>query len=420
MSNTSNSVERRGLGRGRRLGWGLLAGGLVLAGCGGPEEPSPAPAPRVAVVEDPEATTLAVAVAVPGSAWELPGTEGLTMLSALTLLEAVAPELAAVGARAGVTCSPATFTFTLVAARGVEAEALGIFLDGLFRPEPTERALELARRRLRKSLALDEASPSWQARLAVRRALHNDSLSSAWLGPACGVPETLSFFDLGDIWAGAHRFAPRMAVAAAIAPEGSEARDALEGRLPPGPRSVPAPRTATADGVYVERNTVTAWLAVAFPFDRDADIEALRLLGAVLEDAIGPGVDRPESFTAGHEIELHGDGGALVVRAVTTPERAGDYADRIEEMVDGIAGAGVTEAVAERVARRHRGVRLMGLARPEIRATEMATALIYGRTPRSWPDLRIPTSRLQAAAEALGAPARSVVGPRSARGAVSP
>lgn len=400
----------------------VLALPLALAACGGPQAPAPAPLPRVAVVEDGEATALAAAVVVPGSTWELPGTEGLTLLSAMTALEAVRPTLDSLSARARVDCGPATFTFTLVAARDGWRDALRVFLDGLFRPRPTGEDLARARSRLRASLLLDQASPAWQARLAVRRALHDDSLASGWLGPACGVPETLPFFDLADVRAGALRFAPRLAYLAAVAPtEGPAVKLLLSSRIPPEARPViPAPRTTMAGRRYVERNTVTAWLAVAFPFGPDADLEAIRLLGAVAEDAIAPGVDRPESFSATHELLRHGGGGALVVRAVTAPAAAAEYAARIEAVVAGAARDGVPAAVLDRVGRRHRGLRLLAMAPPEARAAAMALDLALGRPPTPWPDLDVSPARLQATAGGLGPPARSVVGPNPSRSAVGP
>lgn len=391
-----------------------------------PSVPTAAPAPlrpgRVAVVEDPEATTLAAAVVVPGSAWELPGTEGITILSALTLLEEIRPGLDSLDARARVTCGLATFTFTLVAARDVWRPALERFLDGLFRPSPGGDALARARGRLAGSLTLDQASPAWQARLAVRRALHADSMSSGWLGPACGVSETLALFDLSDVRAAAHRFGPRLAHVAALTPSDSDAVAALlTARIPEGPAPVvPAPRTVRPGRRHVERNTVTSWIAVAFPFGPEADVEAIRLVGAVLEDAIAPSVDRPESLTAGHELERHGAGGTLVVRAVTTPGAAADYADRPESLVTRFAVTGVPLPVLERVARRHRGLRLRRLAAPEARAAAMALELALGGTPAPWPDLDVTADRVRAAAEALGVPARAVVGPRVEREGTRP
>ncbi|MFO7894853.1 MAG: hypothetical protein R6U63_14055 [Longimicrobiales bacterium] len=401
-----------------------VAPALLLVGCGGaadPRDPGPAPLPRVAVVEEPQATAVAVAVVVPGSTWELPGTEGLTILSAMTALEAIRPALDSLAARARVDCTPAAFTFTLAAARDGWQAAVDVFLDGLFRPAPGPEALERARSRLMESLTLDQASPAWQARLAVRHALHGDTLTSGWLGPACGVPETLSLFDLADVRAGLHRFAPRLAHAAALAPEGAAVGSLLRQRIQADRTPViPAPRTVAAGRRYVERNTVTAWLAVAFPFGLDADVEAIRLLGAVAEDAIAPGVDHPESFTADHEIVHHGRGGALVVRAVTTPAAAADYADRIEAVMARAVRNGVPESVHQRVGRRHRGLRLQALATPESRVAAMALDLALGRPPTAWPDLSIPAERLRAAAAALGPPARSVVGPGAARRAIRP
>lgn len=396
----------------------------LLGACGSPSGPVPAPReppdpPRTVVLQDPESTVLAAAVVVPGSAWELPGTEGLTMLAATTLLEQVRPALGAVGARSRVDCGPATFTFTLVAPRDEWSPALDIFLDGLFRPAPGAAALERARSRLRASLTLDRASPAWQARLAVRRALHGDTLSSGWLGPACGVPETLGLFDRALVRAAAHRFAPRLAHIGVIAPvDPGPIRARLVRRMPGGAVTVPAPRTVRAGRVFVERNTVTAWLAVAFPFGPRANVEAIRLLGVMLEDAVAPGVERPESFTTGHEVQRHGAGGMLIVHAVTTPEAAAGYADRIEALTRQIARVGVARSLYDRVLRRHRGQRLLSVAAPEVRAANMARRLALGDTTGMWPALDITPTQLREAAAALGTPARSVVGPASARGAV--
>ena len=420
------STARRGRS-GIRLALAVLAG--AAGGCGTPDppaRPAPTPAPssppRVAVVEDPEATALALGVVVPGSVWELPGTEGLTVLAAMTVLETIRPALDSLDARAAVTCAPAVFSFTLVAARDAWQPALEVFLDGLFRPAPTPAALARARTRLAASLQLDQASPAWQARLAVRRALHADSLSSGWVGPACGVPETLARFDTADVRAATRRFAPRLAHMAAVAPTDGASVDALlRARVPDGPRpEIPRPRTVEPGRRDVPRSTVTAWVSVAFPFGPDADPEAVRLLGAVLEDAIAPGVTRPESFAAEHEVERHGGGGTLVVRAVTTPAAAAGYAERIEALATRYAVVGVPAPTLERVARRHRGLRLRQLAAPEARAEAMALQLALGHPARPWPALGLSGDQVRAAAAALGVPARSVVGPASTAAGRSP
>ncbi len=374
--------------------------------------------PRITVVADVQATALAAAVAVPGSAWELPGTEGLTLLSASTLLEGIRPALEELGARAAVRCDPAVFTFTLVAPRDAGQAALEVFLDGLFRPAPDTAALERARTRLESALELDASSPAWQARLAIRQALYGDTLSSGWLGPSCGDPATLGRLDLAAVRAGARRFAPAMAHVAVITPgPTAPVRAMLEARVRRDPAPViPAPRTRTSEFQYVRLPTVTAWNVVAFPFGPDADVDALRLLGAVLADAIAPGVDRPASYTSSWELLRHGAGGALVIQGVSAPDAVYETLERVERVASEAAWSGIPGPVYERVRRRHRGDRLLELAAPEARAVAMAVALAFGRTPAPWPDLDVSQERLRAAARALRPPARAVVGPPVARG----
>ncbi|MFW5952342.1 MAG: hypothetical protein ACOCVZ_09530, partial [Gemmatimonadota bacterium] len=181
---------------------------------------------------------------------------------------------------------------------------------------------------------------------------------------------------------------------------------------------------------YVERNTVTAWLSQAFPFPASTDTEAVRVLGAVLADEFGPGLDRPEVFTSGYEVERHGSGGALILHLVLAPGAASAMAEEVEARVVEIARDGIHAGAWERVAERFRGERLLDLERPEARAAALARSLgdsagagLAGQlAPGGWPGRGwLPTpARVQAAAGALGFPARAVVGPRSARAAVSP
>lgn len=406
----------------------------VIPGCAGhrtgepgpplpsrPPTPELDPAPivghagRFAVALDPGATALGAAVVAPGSAWELPGTQGLTILAATTLLEQIRPTLDGMGARAWVSCGPAAFTFTLVAPHDVGAAALEVFLNGLFRPAPEPESLTRARGLLEASLVLDEANPGGQVRTALRSAFYGDTLSSGWLGPPCGLPETLGRYDLRDVEIATRRFAPHLAHVAVVTPAPSEpVQDLLDRRLPDEPAPpLPAPRATTAGERRVERNTVTSWIAMAFPFRPDADIEAVRLLGAILTDAIAPAVDRPESFAAHHEVQRHGAGGALVITAVTDPDAARPYMVRINERLATIAGSGVPDPLYARVALRYRGLRLLELVSPEARAAAMALDLALGRPPIPWPDGRVAPEQVRAAARALGPPALALVGPRS-------
>lgn len=428
---------------GRRATLAVLAppavvGAILVAGCGAagpPAAPGPAPGPapapasppRVVAVEDSVATAVAIALVFPGSAWELAGMEGLTLLAAETLLEQARTPLAARGARAGVACGGAIFEVTLVAPPESWEAAVDILLGALFRPDPDRAALEAARLRLSRALALDHASPAWQARLAARQALHGGPVpGSAWEAPPCGVPEALDRFDLEHVRAAAYRFAPRMVVAAVIGPiPPPTAIAGVRSWLPAEPPPLlPAPAHTGPGRRYVERNTVTAWTAHAFPFGPDVDEEAVGFLGALLEDAFSPGVARPGVLATTYEVERHGRGGALIVHMVTAPAEAPAYAAAVVDRVDEIARDGVPRAVWDRVARRHRGVRLRERETPEARAVALARALALGTAPGpgdGWPDARAATrERVRLAAAYLGLPARAVVGPRSARPAVVP
>jgi predicted Zn-dependent peptidase len=407
----------------------------VLAACsasgcagGGAAGPGPEPAAdagllrddRVAVLHDARASALAAALVFPGSGWELPGTEGLTLLTAETLVQSARSALEALDAHATVHCDRAAFTIALVAPPDRGDPALDVLLDALFHPAPTRMDLDTARARLRATLALDHANPAWQARLAARQALYTDTLAaSPWSGPGCGVPEILDRFDLDQLRAGAYRFAPRMAHVAVIGPdEPRGVHRRVRDRLSPPddpPPPLPAPREVRAGHRYVERNTVTAWTALAFPFDTAADIDAILGLAALIEDGFGPGVNRPDMFAIDHELERNGGGGALIVYLVTSPEAAAAYADDVAARVAALGG-GAVPATWERLANRHHGVRLLERERPETRAAAMAMELALGRAPGTgWPDPAVTAGRVGAAAAALGRPARAVVGPRAAR-----
>jgi predicted Zn-dependent peptidase len=402
----------------------------------GVPEATPTPEPvaraapgRVAVVEEPDGTAVAAALVFPGSGWELPGTEGLTLLAAETLLEGLRVALAKQGARAWVRCDRAAFTFFLLAPPDRWSGALEVLLDGLFRPDPRPDALATARSRLYRTLSLDQASPAWQARLAARQALHGDTIApSPGSAPGCGVPETLGLFRLEQVRAASLRFAPRLVHGALVGPvDPARARDQIARRIPDEPTPpLPSPRHTGPGRRYVERNTVTAWTGHAFPFGGDVDEEAVRFLGGLLEDAFAPGVSRPDVLAVHAEIERHGSGGALIVHLVTRPDAAADTGAEVETRLREVARDGIPAAVWDRLLRRYRGARLLEAEAPESRAEALARGLAFDSTPDGgwpggWPDPgSLTPARVRAAAAALGAPARSVVGPRSARSAVAP
>ena len=405
---------------------------LGAAGCTGARSGSAAPPQgelppnvvwtnRLAVVPDPSGSAVAVALVTPGSGWELPGTEGLTHLAARAVLEAVRPSLERLGAEAAVSCERAAFTFTMVSPPDTWEDALHIFMEGVLRPAPGPEAIEDARTALVETLRRD-ASPARQARLAVRQALHGDVLAhEPWAGPGCGLPEAVAGFSPAEVRAGTHRFDREGATAAItgpVPPEGTVER--LRAWVPD---SLPVPRLRSPDRSsrgrrYVQRGTVTAWTAVAFPYAAGADEEVLRLLGDLVLASVSPRVDRPEVFDAGFELEPHGSGGSLIVHVTTEPEAALEYGERVAARVGEIAADGPPAPLLERTWLRHRGRRLRELATPEARMAVLARDLILrAAEPRSgWPSSLPPApARLRNAARSLGAPAFAVVGPPAAR-----
>lgn len=407
---------------------------VVLVGCGGPPV-GPGPAverPAVAIVPEADATTVAVSLVVAGSGWEDDGTSGLTLLAGRSLLEEASPDLAPLGARAAVECGKWAFVFTLVSPPETWRQAAAVLTEVLAGADPSGGAVERARSSLAASLRLDRASPAWQSRLAAGRALYApEGGETAWARPACGVLETLPLFDLPAVRRAASRFRPVRAAAILGAVEAAVADSAAEwlfrdaapvARVGAGaPAPLPSAGRPMPGRVYVERNTITAWVSLAWPFGSDTDQEAARVVGALLEDAVNPGVTRPDVLHVSKEVRPHGSGGALVVTAVVVPERAAPVALALESAAAAIAEGRIHPAVLERVVRRHRGDRLRGLAAPESRAARVALALASGRAVSPWPgESSFTAGSIEAAARALGAPARAVVGPRAARDAVVP
>lgn len=410
---------------------GSLAGSLTclcwVTGCGAPSAPAvEAVAPVVAreaavgVAPEPGGTAVAVALVLPGSGVEDGGTSGSTLLAARALVEEARPLLAGLGAESGVECGRWGLVLTLLAPPGEWRTAAALLAGVLERGEVSEPALEGARAEMGASLALDRASPAWQARLAAARAMYGSE--SPWAVPACGVLEALPLFDRWVVEGEAARLGSVWAIAGTGALAESDTAY-LAGLFRPAraTSALPVPAAPAPGRVYVERNTVTAWVTLSWPFGREADPDAVGLVGALLVDAVGPGVARRSVLHAESELDLHGRGGSLAVTLVVLPEEAEVLAEALEVELARLAGGRVDGSVLERVSRRHRGERLRALAAPEARAARMARALARGWPAVPWPHRSSTGAEaVREAAAGLGPPARSVVGPRAARGAAVP
>lgn len=380
---------------------------------------------RLHVQPEPAGTMVAVTLRLgAGRAVEARTEAGVLQLAALTVLENLRPALDSVGARATVACGRGATTFTLLAPSDTWGPAAMRMLAGVFHPEPDSLDLERARARLVRSTRLDNGNPTWQVRVVTRQALFG--ITHPLARPECGLPETLELLSRDSVLARAERwFRPARATVAVHGPvdEGA-ARAWLAPRLhlatPPADGMGPV---ATRDSARAaERNTITAWVGLAFPFGDDGDEEALRLLALRIRDAVRPGPDRPGVLGLATELEHHPGGGALYVYFLTDPERALPWADRVRTVVDRTAARPLSPAVIAALIRRHRGERLRELATPEARARRTADTLAQGRRPTGpHADMDgLSASRLQRAAASLGAPALGVIGPEQLVKSVTP
>ncbi|MEJ2186994.1 MAG: hypothetical protein P8Z36_13835 [Gemmatimonadota bacterium] len=284
----------------------------------------------------------------------------------------------------------------------------------VFAAAPDHEAIASARRRLARSTGLENGNPTWQVRLVTRQALYG--VADPLTRPRCGVAETIEQIPDSVIAARAHAaFRADRAVAAVNGPiDVQQAEQVFAAWFSRSRAPVHVDTRTPGDSVRVaERNTVTAWLGLAFPVNGTVDPEALRMLAFLLQDAARPGPDRPALLGSSVEIEQQDGHAALFVYLVTEPEEAGTWLERVPTLVDSYAHTGMPEDMFRQHLRRFRGIRLRQLATPDARARRNADALFFG-TSLAHPERAIDSltpARLRRAAAALGPPARGVVGP---------
>lgn len=372
---------------------------------------------RIAVLEEPDGSAVAVSIALnAGTSWELDFEAGLTHLAARAIAEEVRPALDALGGRIAVECRSAATVFTLLLPPENWAQGVDRFLRALFGASVSEGAVERGRERLLRSFDARAGAFPHELNLAVTRALFGDE--HRWARPVCGRADALARHDAEEVRRLMRsRFQPTRAAAAVAGPvTTAEARTVLLHALGEDvlPVLVPAPASGTGRGaIHVIRPTVTTWIGLAFPFPRDADPEALRLLAFRIREAFRPSFQRPDVFDAGATVEQHGDGGWLQVVLVTAPERAEDYANDVIALVRRAASEPLPRAEFENLRRRYRGRRLLELETPEARARNAALQLYFEQRFRlpSESIAALTRRRLQRAAAALGRPAVAVLGP---------
>jgi predicted Zn-dependent peptidase len=292
-----------------------------------------------------------------------------------------------------------------------------LFLEAIFDRPASESAVEIARRAILIEARLSEESLSTEIRDVLARAEFGDG--DRWARPPCGTTETIASLSAADARRMAQtRFTPYRATAALVGPvEEERARTLLSRYLPDSelPVLVAAPASEHSErDRRIERNTVTAWVGIAFPFPRDADLEAIRLLAFSLEREVGPAPNRPEIYDASIEITQHGGGGSLTIYIVTAPDHAREWIDRVRELTHAAEMEELPKPTFEALLRRFTGRRLLELASPESRARDAALQLFFEHGFMS-PSRRIEAltpAALRQTAALLAPPAIALLGPR--------
>lgn len=402
----------------RRLTAALAALLPVLLG------PAGARAQRALVVPDPGSPVVAMSLDMnAGGIWDPPDRAGISRLAAETILEGLRPRLAPLGASGRLDCDRFGLRVTVLAPLSSWRPAVELVLEAVFHPELQADAFDSAHSRLVRSLRFQEGNPAAGIRMAAHEALFGEN--HRWAHAACGSVETLDSATIEEARdAAVRRFDPARATVAltgAIRPEeGSPVlgRFLADQRLPLLlPLPDPPPLAGSRE---VEAETITSWVALAYPLPREPDEEATRLLAQSVLEGVRPGPGRPHVVDADVEVERFGGGGALVVYVVAEPEDARRWLAQVRALVDS-AGASPLDAQSfALLRRRYRGARLLGLAAPEARAADAADQLFFDHR-YAWPGDRIEAltpERLRAAAAALGAPAAAYLGPDS-QGATS-
>src|SRR5690606_24658133 len=188
-------------------------------------------------------------------------------------------------------------------------------------------AVERARRRLLAAREIQAGVFTSEVRQGLAAALHGEE--SRWARPVMGQATTLETLGTNDVRGVLRsRFQPSRTaavVAGAVDPLGAHVvlRTALGGGTLP--ILAPVPPVLRPGRLYLERSTITTWIALSFPFSDDVEPEAVRLLATWLDDQLRPSAARPDVFASSTEIRRHGAGGTLDVYLVVSPERAGHW-----------------------------------------------------------------------------------------------
>lgn len=341
---------------------------------------------------------------------------GLAHLAARAVTRPIRAALDSLEAHLIVAAHKDAVGFTLIAAPDAWQEAVRVLMVALFRDPVDAAAVAAERESIEAELLGRRDNPADAAVEAADAAVFGEL--HPWGRPAVGSPGTVRRLTHAhvDQFLRAH-FRPGRAFAAVVGPvELASALRQIEPHIrgadsattaavpPPDPEASPARR---------DYNSVTTWITVSFPFSTGDDVEALRMLAHLVGDEISFGPTRQSVYDSRSEVVQRIGGGEVRFTVVVPPEEAEAWADRITDLVEGIAEAAFVEEGWDASLRRYRGQRLHELAAPEDRAAALARALLVaGAAGEPLPHLEdLSIQRLRSAVSALGEPTVVLLGP---------
>ncbi|HEX2208829.1 MAG TPA: hypothetical protein VHG93_14210 [Longimicrobium sp.] len=370
---------------------------------------------RVVVRQEPGTPVVAAEVLIAvGPADEAEGKQGITHLTARSVTAPILPVLDSLTAQLTVVQHKDAVSFTVIAAPDNWEEATRTLLVALFRDPVDSLATVRQRTATAAELEAREASPADALARQVDAAVFGED--HPWGRPAVGTAATVRRIRVSDVDAFLRSgFTADRAVVAIVGPVDREAAQALRAFMDPGPvRRTEVGAPAPAEGVVRRQyNSITAWVAAVYPFNKDADEEALRMLAKLAVERVSFGPLRPQVYDSRAEVTRHAGGGELRLELVVPPREVEDWAERLSAAIAGYAGEALDEArFADRL-RRFRGERMLELESPEARARVLARqALVTGRMNVGLADVDgLTPERLHRAARSLGDPVLVFLGP---------
>jgi predicted Zn-dependent peptidase len=340
---------------------------------------------------------------------------GIAYLTARAVTAPLRPVLDSLGAHLEVQARHDALAFTLTAAPEAWEDASRALLAALFRDPADSAATARERDRIRVELEASENSPAAAAASETDAALYGQD--HPWARPVTGTSASVAALTPADVDVFLRRnFTPDRVTLAVVGPvDPVAARGFLVGRLNAAPLDAPPPPEAHAvdQPVRKEFASITAWITAAYPFGRDADVEALRLLALVVADRFQFGPSSRQLYDARGEVMLHRGGGEVRFTLVVPPGEVDAWAERLRAAVASVADAPLAPgAFADRL-RRYSGERLLAMDAPEDRARVLAQELLLNGS-RATDLVRLEgltPARLQQAAKTLAAPVVVYLGP---------